>query len=313
MWDVPFTMYEHTAKVAWVAEMAFLITGCCIKVSVLLFYRRLVVNTVTRYWVGAVMVAIAFTVAYTLAFVLTLIFNCTPTEAYWKSFSPTYTRKYHCVDTTIVNLLAGIAAVTSDLYSVVLPCAMTRNLQIPRLQKVALYVIFSLGLLAVAASCVRTYYLYEVGHSSDVTTKISDVFASSQLELSLGMMCAALPLLRVLFREFLSAPLSRFKRTLTSDPSYRLSDVAEQAVIPLADSGEPHHTSENCGKHSHNVSIASSVVTVLDDTKSEMDREEIQTHVTKKKSLVTTPAEYESFNLQNMEQYRLTVNAARAL
>ncbi|EME85077.1 uncharacterized protein MYCFIDRAFT_121253, partial [Pseudocercospora fijiensis CIRAD86] len=168
-----------------------------LKISVLLFYRRIVEHTSSKYWIWAVIAAICFTVAYSLAFILTLVFNCSPTEAYWKAFDPSYTHPHSCVNTTIVNLLAGIMAAISDLYSVVLPCMMTRHIQLPRPQKIALYVIFSLGLLVVACSG------YQVGHKGDVSTIIYYVFVWSEVELCLGLMCASLPSLRVLFREYL--------------------------------------------------------------------------------------------------------------
>lgn len=47
----------------------------------------------------------------------------------------------------------------SDLYAVILPCIMTRHLRLPGQQRLALYAIFCLGLLAVAASGVRTYWM----------------------------------------------------------------------------------------------------------------------------------------------------------
>ena len=71
-----------------------------------------------------------------------------------------YARKYTCVDTTVVNLLAGIFSVLSDVYSVVLPLLMTRHFSLAAGQKWALNFIFSLGLLIVGASAARTYFLY---------------------------------------------------------------------------------------------------------------------------------------------------------
>lgn len=162
VWDIPIAAFPDMAKVTWLAELSFLLTGCCVKVSVLLFYRRLTQNTCSIAWIWAVWAAIALTVAYTLAFILALVFNCMPTEAYWKSFNLVYvaTVDYHCVDTTVINLLAGIMAAISDLYAVALPCIMMRNLRIPLRQKIALNVVFSLGLLVVGASGVRTYWLW---------------------------------------------------------------------------------------------------------------------------------------------------------
>lgn len=114
-----------------------------------------------------------------------------------------------CTDTTVINLLSGISAVASDLYSVALPCIMTRHFGLPAAQKVALYVIFCLGLLVVGASAVRTFYLYEVGKDSDVSWFIYDAVLWAQLELQLGIMCAAAPALRVFFRDYLNPPCRR--------------------------------------------------------------------------------------------------------
>lgn len=159
-WDVPYEEYHKTALVTWISEVDFLITGCLVKVSVLLFYRRLVAGTCSKPWIYAVLAAIVFTILWTCGFVFALIFNCTPTEAYWRALDPTYTTPHHCVNTTVNNLLSGVMAVISDLYAVVLPCMMMRSIQISRVQRLALYGIFSMGLVVVGASCVRTYYLY---------------------------------------------------------------------------------------------------------------------------------------------------------
>lgn len=160
IWDVPVWCYEKIAESTWLAELAFLVCGGATKISILLFYRRLADQTVDKRWKWAVISAIFFTTAWSIAFILTLCFNCTPTEAYWKAFDPTYHHEFTCVNTTVINLLAGIFAASSDLYSVVLPVVMTRSFGLPKAQKAALHFIFSLGLLVVAASAVRTYYLY---------------------------------------------------------------------------------------------------------------------------------------------------------
>lgn len=174
VWDIPITTFPPMARVTWLAELSFLLTGCCVKVSVLLFYRRLTESTCSRFWIWAVWAAIGLTVSYTLAFILVLVFNCTPTEAYWKAFDLTYaaTVDYHCVDTTVINLLAGIMAAVSDLYAVALPCIMMRNLRIPFHQKIALNIVFSLGLLVVGASGVRTYWLWRKTRASTLMTML---------------------------------------------------------------------------------------------------------------------------------------------
>lgn len=161
IWDISPGKREPLALCLWLAEFAFLVCGGFTKVSVLLFYRRLVEGTYSKLWKWLVLFAIGFTIAYTIAFCIMLLINCTPTEAYWRAFDPVYatTQSYTCLDTKIINTLAGVFAAASDLYAVALPCMITWHFSVPKAQKIALNVIFCLGLLVVAASGVRTYYL----------------------------------------------------------------------------------------------------------------------------------------------------------
>lgn len=167
VWDVQLDLFEPLIRVGWIAEILFLISTCCTKVSVLLFYRRLVEGTYTKSWKYATIAAILFTIAYCVAFTIVLIFNCTPTDAYWRSYNPTYHEKFTCLDTTVANPLSGVLSVISDFYSVLLPCLMLRRFDAPRRQKIALNVIFCLSLTVVAAGSVRTYYLTKLGNDYD--------------------------------------------------------------------------------------------------------------------------------------------------
>lgn len=160
VWDVPPDSFEEIARIGWVAQFSFLVTGCLTKVSVLLFHRRLVEGTINKYWKWAVVGAVCFTCSYSLAFVLALIFNCSPTDAYWKAFDPYYTHSYTCVDTKAINMLAGLLSIISDLYAIVLPTVLTSSSHMDRRQRVALNALFAVALVVVAASAVRTSYLW---------------------------------------------------------------------------------------------------------------------------------------------------------
>lgn len=102
---------------------------------------------------------------------------------------------------------------------------MTLSMTMPPLQKASLQALFSLGLVVVALSGIRTYWLYQVGVSTDVTKAIFFVFVYSHAEITLGITCASLPSLRVLFREYVSGSsslgrrMSRFKVSFLSSRS----------------------------------------------------------------------------------------------
>jgi len=206
-WDVPASKYPRLSLCAWAAEVTFLISTGCTKCSILLFYRRLQKGTYNKIWQYCIYAALAFTVAYALGFILVLVFSCTPTEANWESADPTYQKKYHCVDTRYENLISGILSVVSDAYAVLLPCLMLRKFDVSKRQKIALNVIFSLGLIVVAAGAVRTYYFDHLWHTYDLTYAGFDVLVWAQLELQLSLICASAPALRVFFRRYLANPL----------------------------------------------------------------------------------------------------------
>jgi len=93
VYDVRLALFEPLTRSGWIAEIIFLVATGCTKVSVLLFYRRLVEGTYSRTWKYATIAAIIFTTAYCVAFFFVLIFNCSPTDAYWRSYSESKSRE----------------------------------------------------------------------------------------------------------------------------------------------------------------------------------------------------------------------------
>lgn len=126
-----------------------LVSSGAIKVSVLLFYRRMVVDTIARRWKLAIYFALTFHAVYLIGTLLAMILVCRPLEAYWKSYDFTWHKPYTCVDSTSLNPIIGSLSVVSDVYSVVLPGIILAHYQLdlPRRQKIGLNLIFATGLL----------------------------------------------------------------------------------------------------------------------------------------------------------------------
>lgn len=57
-------------------------------------------------------------------------------------------------------------------------------------------IVFSTGLLVVAAGCIRTYYLYCLGYHFDTTWIGYNCYIWSVLEVDLALICASAPALR---------------------------------------------------------------------------------------------------------------------
>jgi hypothetical protein len=215
---------------AWAAQVTFLISTGCTKCSILLFYRRLQKGTFNKIWQYCIYAALAFTVAWVVGFILVLVFSCSPTEANWESANPNYRKKYSCVNGRYENLISGTLSVVSDAYSVLLPCLMLRNFDVSKRQKLALNIIFSLGLIVVAAGAVRTYYFDHLWHTYDLTYAGFDVLIWSQLELQLSLICASAPALRVFFRRYLAQPIRALSSGRSNMDSARDRDSRRTAT-----------------------------------------------------------------------------------
>lgn len=256
VWDVPPTLFEPLAMAAWASEMTFLIAIACTKCSVLFFHRRLTKGSYDRRWLFATYVALFVAVAYSLAFILMLIFSCSPTNAYWKSYNPTYTGKFTCHTSTSVNAVSGALGALTDLYTVLLPCIMLWNLDTPRRQKIALNFLFSLGLLVAAAGAVRTYYLHKVGFSPDLTWIGFDAFVWAELEMQLALICASAPALRVCFR-ILRGPFSRNRSSARSNSIYELRRGSARLADSPTDEVKPPLPGSKEEKRKQEISVDS--------------------------------------------------------
>lgn len=314
VWDIPSSDFVPAIKNAWVAQMVYLISTTCVKVSVLLFYRRLVAGTYSKRWKYATWAAIAFTVGYCVSFIFVLIFGCQPTQAYWLSYDVQYllTQEFYCVDAKTANLAAGILSVVSDLYAVLLPCLMLRHFDAPRKQKIALNLVFSFGLLVVAAGCARTYYFNGLVYTLDETWLGYDIFVWAQLELQLAIICASAPALRVFFRRYLSDPISRAIHTAKATSSA----ITRSGRHSGASHGVVHFPS-NHSRTTTDIKNGQTISTIDEYTDYQHEsqtynamheKEEFSpvsaVSMSEKPQTIRTPADFENFALENLEKNR---------
>ncbi|KAL1627753.1 hypothetical protein SLS54_002019 [Diplodia seriata] len=118
-----------------------------IKISILLFYRRL--GDVKPWFRAIINVNIAFIALYTLSFSLAIPFECTPASAYWNKANPlwTATHQWHCINEGAKQVTAGALSALQDFIACTLPMALFWDLRISKRSKFALCFVFGLGIL----------------------------------------------------------------------------------------------------------------------------------------------------------------------
>jgi hypothetical protein len=132
-------------------EATYILGTGLTKISILLFYRRLVSGTVSSRFVWAIRVSIFSVAAYIIAFENTLIFGCRPMNAYWNQVDPVWRTSpdhpYACLNEVATLYAANITSILQDFLTFLIPLLLFSRLQLPTRQKVLLSIIFGIGFL----------------------------------------------------------------------------------------------------------------------------------------------------------------------
>ncbi|KAH7412092.1 hypothetical protein DE146DRAFT_265919 [Phaeosphaeria sp. MPI-PUGE-AT-0046c] len=224
VWDFdPFKDSDklvNSRKYILAIECIFCVASGLIKVSILLFYRRLSSRAVSNAFRWTTWITIGFIVAYTIALTLAPILGCKPVSAFWDQVNIKLRLQgydFHCFDEGADLLVASIISAAQDLLTAVLPTFLYWNLQISKRQKVALFGIFAIGYGVVALGVLRAYYSWRTFYATyDITWSTHDIFIVSMLELHVGAFCANAPTLKVFFKHFFQDKLTSFSRSKSS-------------------------------------------------------------------------------------------------
>ncbi|KAF2025555.1 hypothetical protein EK21DRAFT_76162, partial [Setomelanomma holmii] len=194
LWDLDFKWHAIQRQFVMAIYVLFSLASGFIKMSILLFYRRLSARSVSPTFRWTLRITIAVIGVYTIIFVFVTVFMCSPVSAFWasqdiKNLGTDYS--YKCA-----NEGAEIVA-NGDFIAASLPAALCWNLQMPLRQKVALYSVFAVSYVVVALGAVRTYSCYYL---------FFDTY-----DIHIGAICANAPAVKAFYAHY-------FKTTLP--PSY---------------------------------------------------------------------------------------------
>ena len=124
-----------------VEEAFYTISITLIKISVLLFYKRLF-RTSTKLFPVSTWTIVGVVLAWGIAFLFSGIFQCVPVEATW---DPNISGV--CVDQKAWFLGQAIPNIVTDFLILLVPLPFLLRLKIGKAQKVGLLIVFLLGYL----------------------------------------------------------------------------------------------------------------------------------------------------------------------
>ncbi|KAI9672329.1 MAG: hypothetical protein M1817_003351 [Caeruleum heppii] len=182
---------------AWVKalywyEILYTITMASIKLSILLFYRRIFPTRKFSYALYAVGL---FVTLWCIATTLVAAFQCTPIAGMWDP-----TLKLRCINVPAFFIGTAALNIFSDFVILALPVRQIMvHLQLPKMQKVALSGIFLLGGFVCVTSIIRASVLKQVDQIDPTWSFVNTAYWSI-VEVFVGIVSACLPMMRPLFR-----------------------------------------------------------------------------------------------------------------
>ncbi|USP82307.1 hypothetical protein yc1106_09581 [Curvularia clavata] len=216
VWDIPFSMFVPTSKIAMTAKVVFTAAATFTRLSLHCFYYRLVSDTGKSWFKWLVHFNVAYTIGIFISFTFIATFMCIPVSNYWTIGAPANT----CMDEAVATLVCGIINCVADLLTTVTPIPLVMSLQMPLRQRMAVALLFGMGLLVTAAGVVRTWYIYRsLFNEYDQTWYAYPLWIAAAVEIDLGVICASAPVLKPLLAKIpfsLSSALTggiSFKRT----------------------------------------------------------------------------------------------------
>ncbi|CAH0054225.1 unnamed protein product [Clonostachys solani] len=188
-WEISEFNYCSLLVYTYISWAVYIICGSLAKLSLLAFYLRL---SPQRWFYVATWTTIGFVIAYTIALLPTMLMGCKFVDGRLGGED-----KITCPAVSMANAILNIV---SDVILFVLPVPMVLKLQVRRLQKFGLLLIFGVGSLTIVTSIVRAVVLRAMMHSTDQSWEVTNVSICIVIEANLFVMCAALPTLRKFFQ-----------------------------------------------------------------------------------------------------------------
>jgi hypothetical protein len=208
IWDVDLTLFAIQRKLILTIECLFVLGTGLVKISILLFFRRLGSRGSSKAFRITTWVAIGLQAASTVAFFISPLVGCNPLSAYWEQSDITNIAlgiKFNCNDEGIAITVSGVLSTVQDLICALLPNFIYWNAKIPFRQKMALMGIFATAYGVAIFGALRTHATWVLFYQTyDVSWQLWEIWNWTLLEIHIGVICANAPALKVFVSRYLN-------------------------------------------------------------------------------------------------------------
>ncbi|KAI8937703.1 hypothetical protein NX059_005404 [Plenodomus lindquistii] len=166
------------------AKVVFTAAATFTRLSLHCFYYRLVADSGKTWFKWLIHANVLYTVGIFVSFTFLSIFLCDPVKNYWILSAPVGS----CMDEGMVTLICGIINCVADFATTITPLPLIYGLHMPIRQRIAVAVLFGLGIIVTVAGIIRTWFIYQsLVVSYDQTWYAYPLWIAAAVEIDLGV------------------------------------------------------------------------------------------------------------------------------
>ncbi|KAL8944881.1 MAG: hypothetical protein Q9216_000171 [Gyalolechia sp. 2 TL-2023] len=214
-------------KLEYAFQIIYAFTLTLVRLSILMFYRRLFPKeSMSRIWKTCYYLIVFLVVGFFISGTTSLVFVCTPIHFFW-----TMAGDGHCINFQLLLYFGASLTIICDLAVLLLPMPIVWNLQMKRSKRIGVMGIFLLGGFVCVASIVRMFYVHQVVPVNPTWTQVDPAIWST-VEPCIGIVSACLPII---------GPACRRRSGSTRTKSWRSwTKRSTQSSSYVTNSGDRH-------------------------------------------------------------------------
>ncbi|KAM0543817.1 hypothetical protein ACHAPJ_012124 [Fusarium lateritium] len=161
-WDVPEQLLAQYNQTVYATMVNYGPTVFAIKAAILLFLAGIFApyTTYVRWIYGF----LGIMGVYYIAMLFLKMFICRPISMFWGA-----TTDGECFNQRVLILVDNIISLLSDIVVLLLPCPLTKKLQVGLMAKLKIAAVFGVGGIACIFSLIRLVFIIQKGESLDQT------------------------------------------------------------------------------------------------------------------------------------------------
>ncbi|KAK2044521.1 CFEM domain-containing protein [Colletotrichum somersetense] len=195
LWTLSFDTITSFGYWFYIMEVLYFAQVTLLKMSLLFFYMRIFShNAPMRKLIWG---TIAFNAVFGTTFIFLAVFQCAPVSFYWTKWDQEHLGT--CLDINGIAWANAGLSIILDFWMLGLPLSQIKTLNLHWKKKISVALMFFVGTFVTVVSILRLQSLVQFAKSQNPTWDQFGVAMWSTVEINVGIICACLPSIRVIF------------------------------------------------------------------------------------------------------------------